>query len=112
TLFRSAGEVALRLLEARARGATDVEADLPRVDRREEVAPDERDEPARERHEDEEEPRGRRPVLERPGEEAGVARAERLERVVEALVDPVERARRPHAARLALDLGREEVLDH
>ena len=79
----------------------DVEADLPGVDRREEVAPEVREERA-ERRDDEDAEAERStslPVVERPVEVAAVGAAQPLEEHVEALVDaPDEVALRRAAA--------------
>src|ERR1019366_534641 len=91
-----AREAPLRLLDARARVGADVEADLARVDRREEVAPDERKDRAGDHDEERERRGGDEPVLERPAEEAPVETAARLERPVERQVEAPEEPARGH----------------
>ena len=80
------GEAARALLQARAVRAADVQPELPRVDRREEVHADQPEEPQGERHEAREDTGHDAPVSERPREERAVPVPQALEAAVERLV--------------------------
>src|SRR5213075_451125 len=81
-----------RLLDAGAGGGTQVQADLARVDGREEVAAEHRVEATREQAEAEEGDAEPAAPLEHRGEEAGIAGADPLEAPVEGAVGALQQA--------------------